>query len=112
MKTTHWASGIAVAGLLAFAGCGKSEQPSAQRISASMDLQKFAQAFPAPTPEQQKNVAKASQGVRYRMYPDALAALDQLSGDASLTDAQKKAVSDLIEGVKQALTNTSAAPAQ
>jgi hypothetical protein len=32
--------------------------------------------------------------------------LDQFSGDASLTDAQKKAVSSLIEGIKQALTNT------
>ena len=76
-----------------------------------MDLAKFSEAFPTPTPEQQQYVAKASQGIRYRMYPDALAALDQLSADASLTDAQKKAVNDLIEGIKQALTNAPAAPA-
>jgi hypothetical protein len=38
--------------------------------------------------------------------------LVQSSGDVSLTDAQKIAVSNLIEGFKQALTNTPAAPGQ
>ena len=100
------------AALLAFAGCGKSSKSGAERISASMDVSKFSEAFPTPTPEQQQSITKVSQGVRYRMYPEALAALDQLSADASLTDAQKKAVNDLIEGIKQALTNTPAAPTQ
>jgi hypothetical protein len=112
MKTMYWVSGIVVAGLLAFVGCSKSEKAGPQQTSAAMDFTKFRQAFPTPTPEQQQVIAKVSQGIRYRLYPDAGAALTQLSGDASLTDAQKKAVSDLIEGIKQAMTNAPAAPAQ
>ena len=112
MKTMYWVSGIIVAGLLAFAGCGKSDKAGAQRVTTGIDIQKFRQAFPTPTPEQQQNIAKVSQGIRYRLYPAALESLSQLSADASLTDAQKKAVSDLAEGIKQAVANTPAAPAQ
>jgi hypothetical protein len=51
-------------------------------------------------------------GVRYGTYPDALAALDKLASDPSLTEPQKKAVSDLIEGVKQTLAKAATAPAK
>jgi hypothetical protein len=111
-KTTYWVSGIVVAGLLAFAGCGKSDKAAAQPTSAAMEFTKFRQAFPAPTPEQQQAIAKVSQGIRYRLYPDAIAALAPLSGDASLTDAQKKAVDDLAAGLNQMMTNAPAAPTQ
>ena len=68
------------------------------------------QAFPSPTLEQQLIIAKVSQGIRYRMYPNALAALTQLSGDASLTGAQKKAVNDKIEQVKQEISKAANPP--
>jgi hypothetical protein len=112
MKTTCWVSGILVAGLLAFAGCGKSDKAGAQQSSPAMDFTKFRTEFPSPTPEQQQVIAKVSQGIRYRLYPDALAALAQLSGDASLTEAQKKAVGDLAAGLSQMMTNAPAAPTQ
>jgi hypothetical protein len=111
-KTTYWVSGILMAGLLAFAACSKSEKAGAQQPSAAMDFTKFRQAFPTPTPEQQQVIAKVSQAIRYRLYPDAVAALAQLSGDASLTDAQKKAVNDLAAGLSQMMTNAPAAPTQ
>jgi len=112
MKTMYWASGIVLAGLLAFAGCGKSEKAASPGVAAGMNIQKLREAFPTPTPEQQPCIARVAQGIRYRMYPDALANLTKLSADASLTDAQKKVVNDMIEGVNQAMTNTPAAPAQ
>jgi hypothetical protein len=112
MKTTVFLIGLIAAGALALAGCGKSDKAGAQQPSAAMDFTKFRQAFPAPTPEQNQVIAKVSQGIRYRLYPDALAALAQLSGDASLTDAQKKAVSDLAAGLSQMMTNAPAAPTQ
>jgi hypothetical protein len=112
MKTTVFLIGLFAAGALTLAGCGKSEKAGAQQPSAAMDFTKFRQAFPAPTPEQNQVIAKVSQGIRYRLYPDALAALAQLSGDASLTDAQKKAVSDLAAGLSQMMTNAPAAPTQ
>jgi hypothetical protein len=70
MKTTYWVSGIVVAGLLAFAGCGKSGKAVPQQTSAAMEFTKFRQAFPTPTPEQQQMLAKVSQGIRYRLYPE------------------------------------------
>jgi hypothetical protein len=101
-----------MAGVLALAGCGKSDKTSAQQSSPAMDFTKFRQAFPTPTPEQEQAISKVSQAIRYRLYPDVLAILTQLGGDASLTDAQKKAVSDLTAGINQMMTNAPAAPAQ
>jgi hypothetical protein len=106
-----WISGLLLVGVLAFAGCGKSNKSTAQG-GASMDLAKFTQAFPSPTPEQGASVAKVSNSIRYRLYPAALEALDGLAGDASLTEPQKKAVPDMIAGIQQAITNTPPAPPQ
>jgi hypothetical protein len=111
-QTTHWISGIIAAGLLVFAGCGKSNKAGSEHISLAMALQNFHQAFPSPTTEQQETIAMVSQGFRNRRYPDAAAALTQLSGDASLTDAQKKAVNELLGGVNQMLTNAPPPPPQ
>ena len=112
MRMTNWVSGIVVAGLLALVGCGKSDKAGTQQTSPAMDFTKFRQAFPNPTPDQQQVIAKVSQAIRYRSYPDSLAALAQLSGDASLTEAQKKAVDDLAAGLNQMMTNAPAAPTQ
>lgn len=112
IKATNLVAGLLLAGVLAFAGCGKSGKSTAEGIPATMDLAKFAQAFPSPTPEQQSNLAKVTQGVRYRLYPDALAALDKLAGDPALTDPQKKAVNDMTAGVKQAMAKAPTVPAR
>jgi hypothetical protein len=105
-------SGILVAGVLVLAGCGKSDSAGDRGIPPAMDLPKFQQAFPSPTPEQQANIAKVSEGVRYGLYPNALAALDKLAADPALTEAQKKAVSDLVAGVKQTMAKAAASPAR
>ncbi len=103
-------SGILVAGVLVLAGCGKSDSAGDRGIPRAMDLPKFQQAFPSPTPEQQANIAKVSEGVRYGLYPNAVAALDKLAADPTLTDAQKKAVSDLLAGVKETMAKAPPAP--
>jgi hypothetical protein len=112
MKTTNCVSGLLLAGLLVLVGCGKSDKNQAQGIPAGMDLPKFHQAFPSPTPEQQSNIAKVSEGVRYGLYPNALAALEKLAGDPALTEPQKKAVNDLIEGIKQTMAKAPTPPAR
>jgi hypothetical protein len=111
MKTAYWMSGIVVAGLLAFAGCGKSDKTK-PIISGETVLQKFKEVFPAPTPEQQKNIFKVSQGIHYRRYPDALAALEGLDSDTSLTEPQKKAVADMRASIQQSITNAPPAAPQ
>src|ERR1035437_3463997 len=111
-NTTNRLLMVLLAGVVAFAGCGKPASTQVQGTIAAMDIPKFQQAFPSPTPAQQSSIDKVRTGVRYRMYPDALAALDKLASDPSLTEPLKKAVSDLIEGVKQTLAKTAAAPAK
>ncbi len=108
MKTMSWLSVIILAGALALVGCGKSDKSAAQGMPQGIDLLKFQQAFPSPTPEQQGSLEKVISGVRYRLYPQALQALEKLATDQTLTEPQKKAVNDLIEGIKQTLS--SAAP--
>lgn len=106
----NWLPGIVVIGLLAFAGCGKSNTTPAETIPATMNLTKFRQAFPSPTPQQQANVEAVYQNVRYGLYPDALTAIQKLAGDPSLSEPQKQAVSDMVAGIKGAMTNSAARP--
>ena len=101
-----------VAGVLAVGGCGKSDSVGNRGLPPTMDLPKFQQAFPAPTPAQQSNIDKASESVRYGLYPQALAALDKLAADSALTEPQKKAVSDLVAGIKQTLAKVPTPPAR
>jgi hypothetical protein len=112
IKTTHWLSSILLISLLALIGCGKSGSSTAQRVPGTIDIPKFQQAFAAGTPDQQANVTKVSSSVRYRLYPDALAALEKLSSDPALTEPQKQAVTNMVEGIKAAMAKTPAAPPQ
>jgi hypothetical protein len=109
---THWLPSILLVGVLALAGCGKSGKSSAQGVPAAMDLPKFQQAFASATPEQQVSATKVHASIRYGLYPDALAALAKLDGDATLTGPQKQAVTNMIEGIKQTMAKAPAAPAQ
>ena len=111
-NTTNCLLMVLLAGGLALAGCGKPASTQVQGTIAAMDIPKFQQAFPSPTPAQQSSIDKVRMGVRYGTYPDALAALDKLASDPSLTEPQKKAVSDLIEGVKQTLAKAATTPAK
>jgi len=111
-NTTNYLLMVLLAGGLAFAGCGKPASTQVQGTIAAMDVPKFQEAFPSPTPAQQSSIDKVRMGVRYGTYPDVLAALDKLASDPSLTEPQKKAVSDLIEGVKQTLAKAATAPAK
>jgi hypothetical protein len=102
---------VLTAGVFALAGCGKSDKGGAQSIPANLDFAKFQQAFPSPTPGQLSNIAAASDAIRHRLYPEALATLQKLAGDSDLTEPQKKAVDDLIQGVTQAMANAPTPPA-
>ena len=112
IRTSNWTAGLLLAVALAFVGCGKPAQSPAPGDRVRMDLAKFTQAFPSPTPEQQGALSKVANGVRYRLYPEALTALEGLAGDTSLTEPQKKAVADMIAGITQAVTNAPPATAQ
>ena len=50
--------------------------------------------------------------LRYGNYPEAMADLDKIAADPSLTEPQKKLVADTIEQVKKANDNKNAAAAE
>ena len=112
MRTANWLLGMLVASALAVGGCGKSDSTGDRGLPPALDLPKFLQAFPSPTPGQQSNIDRASQGIRYGLYPQALTALDKLAADPALTEAQKNAVSNLVAGIKHTMAKTPTPPAQ
>jgi len=115
MKKTTWVCGIALAGLVALTGpgCKKNDMPpGAPTINGvKVDFPKLQQAFAGTAnPEIQKTITQVSYGLRYGKPLDAMMALDKLSSDASLTDAQKKVVGEVMDQVKQ-LAAAQGAPA-
>jgi hypothetical protein len=103
---------VLLAGVVALAGCGKSDKTPAQTAPGMMDLPKFQEAFVSATPDQRTSVAAAANGIRYGRYPEALTALANLDSDPALTPPQKQAISNLLEGIKQASAKAPAAPPQ
>jgi hypothetical protein len=100
--------------LCVLAGCGKSNKvaPAAQIEGVTVDMPKLQQALGGNTnPEVRNQLTQVAFGVRYGDYPKALMALDQLSNNPNVTDAEKKAVNEVLEQVKK-LAQNAPAPAQ
>jgi Skp family chaperone for outer membrane proteins len=113
MKTTNYMLMILLAGLFTVAGCGKSSKPQPSAPPGVIDLGKLQQAFPAPRAEVRASLAKLNFAKRYGDYQAALAELDKLAQLPDLTDAQKQAINDMIQAVKQkAETKAPTPPAQ
>jgi len=64
---------ILLAGALALGGCGKPAKNPGEGVPGMMDLPSFKQAFASSTPEQEESANKVAHGVRYGLYPEALA---------------------------------------
>lgn len=94
---------VLMAGMLALAGCGKSDQPPPSAAPPVADVAKLLEAFPSPSPEVQGSLNKVRFAVRYRQFDVALIELDKVAQIPDLTDAQKKAVDDKVEQVKKAI---------
>lgn len=111
MKITSGVIVCVCAGLLALAGCGKPKTETPVQQGVAIDLPKLQEAFAAAGPELQTLAGEVSQRMRYGEYPAALAALDKLANNASLTEPQKKIVAAVTEQVK-AVASKAPAPAR
>ena len=114
MKTTNWILGVLAAGLLAWAGCGQTQKAPPPMVinGVKVDMPKFNQAFITANPEQQRSLGKASMAIRYGQYAEAVAELEKLANNASLTEPQKKVTNEVIEQLKQVINQAPAKPAQ
>lgn len=114
MKKTNCIYGALAAGFLALAGCGQSQKAPPPTVinGVKVDLPKFNQAFVTVNPELQSSLGKVSMAIRYGQYPEAVAELEKLASNASLTEPQKKAATELLEQLKQVASQPPARPAQ
>ncbi len=110
MKLILW---LLAFGALFVAGCGKKDKtpPSPQYNQVTVDLPKLQQAFADAAPDLKQSVAMVQRDLRYGAYPKALASLDELANNPSVTEAQKKVISELIDQVKKVIGQAQAAPA-
>jgi len=113
MKTTNWIVAGLGAALLLSSGCNKSEKiPQSQEVNGvSIDMPKLQQTFSDTTNDDVRRlVTEAGFGLRYGDYVKSMMALDQLANNPTITPAQKKVVTDVIEQEKK-LSGGAAAPA-
>ena len=114
MKTTTWIAGGLVATLLLFSACGKSKQSSqaaaTQRVP--VDVPKLRDTCASGPPDVQAGAGRAIMAIRMDNYATALAELERLAANPSLTETQKQAVKEVSEQVRHNLAATPPAPKQ
>jgi hypothetical protein len=111
MNLPKWLMMVLCAGVFAFAGCGSKKTTPAPTVNGvTVDMPKLRDAFANAGPDLQTDLSEVNMGIRYGDYSRALTALGKLSAAPSLTDAQKKAVNEVTEQVKQLASKTTPAP--
>ena len=92
--------------LLSAVGCKRSGQaapPVTDFHGAKVDWPKLDAEFVGGDSALQATASKAKRHIRYERFPEALAELEKLASNPSLTEGQKKVVAELTEQTKQAI---------
>ncbi len=111
MKFHHWITGLLMAGVLAAAGCGKSQQTATPKSTNQIiDATHFRPAFESASPEIKSIVNEAMMSIQGSDYDTTVAKLDKLAALPDLTDAQKKVVADLSDQVKKKIADLQSRP--
>jgi hypothetical protein len=113
VKKRTWLLWIVMGSLLALSGAGCSKKAvSAPPQTLQQGVAQLRAALLTADPEVQRELYnRVVRGIRYRQYPQALAALDRIASNPSLNDQQKKIVNDVAELLKQAAQKQQNAPA-
>jgi hypothetical protein len=107
MKLTAWIFLVVLGGLLALGGAGCHKQGGSGPLEKPKTLEEgmtqLQAALATASPQAQSNFYNGvATGIRYGDQAKATAALQQIAGDPSLNDQQKKLVGDVIELLNQA----------
>ena len=98
---------LLLASLLALPACKKSEPPplagTMTMFDINVELPRLEQEFQSASPELQSAVIEIKMKCRRWQLSEMLVDLDKLANNPSLSESQKKAVSDISGEVKQVL---------
>jgi hypothetical protein len=114
MMTKNWIFSILAAALLAESGCGQRQRAPQPTIikGVKVDLAKFQQAFAGVSPDIQTTAFKVPMSIRYGQYAQAVAELERLCANTGLTEQQKKVATEVLDQLRQVVSNSQAKPAQ
>src|SRR5215470_664362 len=116
MKRILRALGIAFAFLFATSACKKSQPQTAtqDRYGIGIDWPKLDTEFRDNTdPNVQAAVSTIKRSILYHQFPQAIADMDKLAGNPTLTNPQKKTLADLRDQTQQVMAKGSPSrPAQ
>ena len=104
MKTKSGILAIVIGGMVFVSGAGCHKNTEATEAPKTLEdgVAALRVSVATASPEVQSNYYNGvSYGIRYHDYARASAALQQIASDPSLTDQQKKLVSDVTDLLKQ-----------
>ncbi len=102
MRINYW-SALLAAVAIALVGCGKkttASQAPVQVNGTAIDLPKLRAAFEGAPKDKNDHLNQIAFGIRYGDYTKALMEADALANMPDLTDAQKKATTEVLEQLK------------
>jgi hypothetical protein len=109
MKKLTCLFALLILGILTSTGCkkggGGGDQPQLAVLEINgvkVEFGRFQAAFDSAPQEISGLVGDVRSGIRYRQYNIATEALEKLAADTTLTEDQKKVVTDITEQIKQA----------
>jgi hypothetical protein len=114
MKSTLYAVFI-VALLPVLEGCKKAQPQTAvqDRYGIGIEWPRLDSDFHDSDPAVQAAVASIKRSILYHQFAQAIAGLDRLASNSSLSDSQKKTVNDVRDQTQQVMTKAaSVQPAQ
>ncbi len=113
MKTASLVVGMIAACLLGH-GCKKAPPPSPpgtiQLYGVTVSLPRLDTEFKTASPEAQAAVFRVKTAYRFGQLSRMMEELDKLANEPSLSDPQKKLVSELTEQMKQVIAKTDLPP--
>lgn len=111
MKTIPFVSAGLLMALLPLGGCTKAARVEPYEVQGvKVDVPQLDMAFANAAPELQGSTAAFKRFFRYGQYPQALAELDKLGRQPSLTALQKKLIEDLTAQTKEVVAKSTPAP--
>jgi hypothetical protein len=105
MKRILRALGIAIATLLAISACKKSQPQTAtkDRYGIGIDWPRLDTEFRNSDTSVQAAVATIKRSILYHQFPQAIADLEKLAANPTLTDPQRKTLTDLHDQTQQVM---------